>query len=62
MHRVVPLGTGKPLIGTRLLEQGPAVSALLKADRVACHPSLEPPGSMPPLLPCQAALTIGIHA
>ncbi len=37
-------GIWKPQIETRLLEQGPAVSALLKADWVVCLPSLDLPG------------------
>ncbi len=57
-----PLGTWKPQIGSRLLEQGPAVSALLEPDWVACRPSLVPPGSLSPLSSCAEVQAIGIHA
>ena len=62
VHRVIRWGTWKPQIGTRLLEQGPAVSALLEPDWVACRPSLVPPGSMGPLLPHPGSKAIGIPA
>lgn len=44
MRGVARQRAGKPQIETRLLEQGPGVSALLTAGWVACLPSLDLPG------------------
>lgn len=47
MRGVARQRAGKPQIETRLLEQGPGVSALLTAGWVACLPSLDLPGCAP---------------